>query len=565
MRNSGSPPTHLPSPSHPPGFLFFKWEQPSKRAPEGDWWLNFPEWWHALCHEDWCVRARRKDRAGTMLRWPQEWPHPSVMQQDQAAHFMQWKRAAGGRPIHEYQRGATGREYMVWKRTLDNVVESAWARHHQAAHDCQEATAACACQEAAHRQKLLDEQAARTRQEAAAARARQEAACRAAARTIFLWLCRRRLHIRLACQTLRRQQREADLARLHYEDNCCARAALTNANRQQPAAVRVKDAIREQPVLNKAAINKAFDDICQSFDDIRQTFDEICKELRRAVALTVTQSMDAEALAAQASAKTLAEERRRQEVAARAAVLAAQASAEASADKRHHNEVAVHAAALAAQASVAALTEERRCQELAVQASAEASADERRRNEAAAHTAALAAQASADKRPPQTVCRRIRPCCRTGRRNRPRAPSPIDEIFPSTWGGPSPLISALPSLLARESATAGSPPCLEDSAMAHYPPCLETPSPLLFMMATSSTSLQPFDVTRVVSMLLEGGGAHPFRDRGLPLPPRKRARGRRHPCRVCRRHGPRAPNPLEPLLCGRRHRPRAPNKCGGWA
>ncbi len=273
-RNGGSPPTHLPSPSHPLGFLFFKWEQPPERAPKGDWWLNFPEWWHALCHEDWCMRAHREDHAGTMLRWPQEWPHPLVTQQDQAAHFMQWQRVAGGRPIHEYQRGATEREYMVWKRTLDDVVESAWARHHQAAHACQETTAAHARQEAARRQQLLDEQATHARQEAAAAHARQEAArhqqlldeqraagllyatslfaqciaedhvagllsakclfdrCvnsdrhlaefrtqvqkRVAASTIFLWLRRRCLHIRLARQTLRRLQREANLACLRY-------------------------------------------------------------------------------------------------------------------------------------------------------------------------------------------------------------------------------------------------------------------------------------------------------------------------------------------------------------
>ncbi len=31
-------------------------------------------------------------------------------------------------------------------------------------------------------------------------------------------------------------------------------------------------------------------------------------------------------------------------------------------------------------------------------------------------------------------------------------------------------------------------------------------------------------------------------------------------CRVGRRHGPRAPNPHEHLLCGQRHRPRAPNQ-----
>jgi hypothetical protein len=178
---------------------------------------------------------------------------------------------------------------MVWKQTLDDVVKSAWARHHQAAHDRQEAAAARTRQEAACRQQLLNEQAARTRQEAAAARARQEAARQAAARTIFLWLRRCRLHIWLARQTSRCQQHEANLARLRYEDDCCARAVLANANRQQPAAVRVKDAIREQPVLDKAAIDKAFDDIRQSFDDIRQIFDEICKELRRAVPLTVTQ------------------------------------------------------------------------------------------------------------------------------------------------------------------------------------------------------------------------------------------------------------------------------------
>jgi hypothetical protein len=152
----------------------------------------------------------------------------------------------------------------------------------------QEAAAARARQEAACRQQLLDKQAARTRQEAAAAHARQEADRRAAARTIFLWLCRRRFYIRLDRQTSRRQQREADLARLRYKDDCCARAALANTNRQQPAAVRVKDAIREQPVLDKAAINEAFDDIRQSFDDICQIFDEICKELCQAVALTVT-------------------------------------------------------------------------------------------------------------------------------------------------------------------------------------------------------------------------------------------------------------------------------------
>jgi hypothetical protein len=61
-----------------------------------------------------------------------------------------------------------------------------------------------------------------------------------AARTIFLWLRRRRLHIRLARQTLRQQQRKASLARLQYEQDCCSHVALTEEQRQQAAAVQAK-------------------------------------------------------------------------------------------------------------------------------------------------------------------------------------------------------------------------------------------------------------------------------------------------------------------------------------
>ncbi len=48
----------------------------------------------------------------------------------------------------------------------------------------------------------------------------------------------------------------------------------------------------------------------------------------------------------------------------------------------------------------------------------------------------------------------------------------------------------------------------------------------------------------------------------------KTVRRRARPC-VCvdRRHGPRAPNTQEYLLCGRRHRPQAPNQSirNGWS
>ncbi len=61
-----------------------------------------------------------------------------------------------------------------------------------------------------------------------------------AGQTIFLWLCPRCLHARLACQTLRQQQREATLARLQYEQECCMCVAMADKWRQQVAATREK-------------------------------------------------------------------------------------------------------------------------------------------------------------------------------------------------------------------------------------------------------------------------------------------------------------------------------------
>jgi hypothetical protein len=61
-----------------------------------------------------------------------------------------------------------------------------------------------------------------------------------AAQTIFLWHCRCRLHIQLAHQTLRQQQREAALTRLQYKQDCCSCAALTEEQRPQAAAAQAK-------------------------------------------------------------------------------------------------------------------------------------------------------------------------------------------------------------------------------------------------------------------------------------------------------------------------------------
>jgi hypothetical protein len=159
-----------------------------------------------------------------------------------------------------------------------------------------------------------------------------------------------------------------------------------------------------------------------------------------------------------------------------AKALAAQELEEA-ADKRRHHEAAAHAKALAAQ-ELEESADKCRCHEAATHAKALAAkvlADKQGGQESAVRAKVFVAQALAivpslpprptlyagvvlstlggsllpavPSSPPspttgsllQTVCRRIRPHRCTGRCNRPRAPSPIDEGLPShpqpTWGG----------------------------------------------------------------------------------------------------------------------------------
>ncbi len=61
-----------------------------------------------------------------------------------------------------------------------------------------------------------------------------------AAQIIILWHCRQHLHARLACQTLRRQQREAALAHLQHKQECCACALQAEEQRMQVAAAQAK-------------------------------------------------------------------------------------------------------------------------------------------------------------------------------------------------------------------------------------------------------------------------------------------------------------------------------------
>jgi hypothetical protein len=81
--------------------------------------------------------------------------------------------------------------YQAWKRAVDDM----WLSH--AALDVHHA--------------LIKK---RAKLELALARQVRQQQELFAAHTIFLWLCRRRLHVRLARQTSRRQLREAALARM---------------------------------------------------------------------------------------------------------------------------------------------------------------------------------------------------------------------------------------------------------------------------------------------------------------------------------------------------------------
>ena len=127
----------------------------------------------------------------------------------------------------------------------------------------------------------------------------------------------------------------------------------------------------------------------------------------------------------------------------------------------------------------------------------------------------------------QTVRPRARPRRRTGRRNIPRAPSSSAAVAPTH---PDILQGGLPTPTSTTLAGATSP-CR--SVVSSTPPGWTTPD---------TPSLQPFTFDDGALHSSGGGNAHPFRARGVPLPPWKRTRRKYRPHRTCRRHQPRAPN-----------------------
>jgi hypothetical protein len=233
MRNGGLPPAHLPSSSlsDPLAWLQYKWSQPPPCAP------------------DWVFDDYQKFNPPANVGRPlhdKEWHQQAFREDAQAAGILPPDPPAGG-PILHGTRAHAEHANQAWKWAVDDLWEDERHCLQMAARQCQEANrcqrllderAAYECQEAIRHQRLLDKESARLQRllyEEAARRLMAERAAlarqMAAARTIFLWLRRRRLHIRLVRQTLRHQQREAALTRLRNEQDCCRHAALAEEQR----------------------------------------------------------------------------------------------------------------------------------------------------------------------------------------------------------------------------------------------------------------------------------------------------------------------------------------------
>jgi len=181
------------------------------------------------------------------------------------------------------------------------------------------------------------------------------------------------------------------------------------------------------------------------------------------------------------------------------------------------------AAARTAESKALALAEGRRLHKAAMRASLSAAsplADEQSRHEDADRAATLVTLALA-------VRPRAQPRRCTGRRHTPRAPSSFIEVAPThpelSQGG----------LTTSQSTTLAGVTSPSRSVVSSTPQAWTTPH---------TPSLQPFSFNEGALLSSRGGNSHPFRARGLSLPPWKRTRRKYHPNRTCQRHQPHAPN-----------------------
>jgi hypothetical protein len=400
MRNGGLPPAHLPSSSlsDPSAWLQYKWLQPPPRAP--DWVCDAPDNWigHTL-HED-----------------------------QQAANLLPPKSPGGSMLLGACTHAE--RAYQDWKWVVNKLWEDKRHRLQMVAHQCHlDEETTCQCQEANHPQQLLDKRAAYKRQEAARRQwlldeetARRQrlldefAACplmaeraalaqqMATAQTIFLWLCRRCLYVRLARQTLRRQQRKAALAHLRYKQDCCLRAALAEEQRRQAAAARAKALANEADKRHRQDALAAEQRCRESAERAAATAEsalakeERCQESDECAVATAESALVEEGhrqesveCAAATVEKALAAEQRCQELAKCAAATVEKALAA----KQRCQESAECAAASAE----SAMAKEQRRRELADCAAVSAEStltDEHRPREVAEHGTAMAELVLAD-------------------------------------------------------------------------------------------------------------------------------------------------------------------------
>ena len=154
--------------------------------------------------------------------------------------------------------------------------------------------------------------------------------------------------------------------------------------------------------------------------------------------------------------------------------------------------------------------------------------------------ASLSTHASTAITPSQMARHRNRPRRCPGCRHRPRAPNPTDGAIPSH---PGPQLLIMGGTLP--------PTATIPSGRAAIPTCLASPTTLV----THSPSLQPFIMTNTDNTYAGGSLDDTFCNCDDQW---KSARWKPYHHRVCRHHGPRAPNSTG-SLCRCRHRPRAPS------
>jgi hypothetical protein len=446
-----------------------------------------------------------------------------------------------------------------------------------------------------------------------------------AAHTIFLWLCRRRLHVQLARQTLRRQQREAALARLRYEQDCCSHAALAEEQCRQAAAAREKalaneaDERRWQDALAKEQCHYEANDqrlqdalankrCCHEADarDAASVELTLAEEQRRREsaeraaamvenALATEQRRQESAECATATAEiALAAEQRRQELAERAAATAEKVLAN-EVDEQRCQEEAAHAAASADMA----LAEERRCHEMVTTAAMVAEkaitqlaatlaemastahekaladeANERRR--ATARDKALADEANKQRRHESTerATTSATKALAVDKHN-----EDDDNVARRLEAYDAPLFARVDAVMAKiramddgfgDWAAFGDEILAEedDEASASAMPPSAPPTAVSPTPPCPTTYKDAVLATMGGSLCVKSLVVAPFSRPSTMVNDQPQmacccSRPRR---RIGRCHGPRAPNPLEHLLRGRRYQPSAPNQStvNGW-